>query len=63
MFKLEMETDNAAFDMELRHIECAGILQEITRKVRNGETEGKCRDANGNVIGAWSLTPEQGHGG
>lgn len=53
MFRLEFETDNAAFDdaaAEANH-----ILQEIAGCLRAGYPEGIVRDRNGNRIGTYEL--------
>lgn len=58
MFKMDFATDNAAFD-DMPATESARILREIARKIETGEQlgGGPIRDANGNRIGHWELTP------
>jgi hypothetical protein len=56
-FKVEMSTDNAAFDGDAG-AEVARILREVAGEVAGGKTDGKCRDINGNSVGKWSLTGE-----
>ena len=52
-FSIEFDTDNAAFDdapvMEIRE-----VLRRVFYAAHQGETEGICRDTNGNTIGHWS---------
>ncbi len=54
MFKLEIDTDNAAFE-GVPYKEVARILQETALKLMQGYDGGKCRDTNGNTVGAWEL--------
>jgi len=52
---IKFNTDNAAFEeygMDYQ-IEC--IFERILQRIKNGETEGKIQDINGNNIGNWSL--------
>lgn len=58
MFKLEIATDNAAFDDEPA-AECARILREIAGKLERGDSlgGGHIFDANGNRVGHWEMTP------
>ncbi len=58
MFKLEFETDNAAFGetpLEQRP-EIIRILTDIVTRVARGDVDGTVRDVNGNRIGSWSRT-------
>ena len=58
MVKISFETDNAAFHDELgysKRYEIMRILKNITRRIDNGDTEGKVMDVNGNSIGQWSI--------
>jgi hypothetical protein len=56
MFKLEFDTDNAAFeDKENKVAEVATILLNIRGRVLNGYTDGKVMDSNGNGIGYWGM--------
>ncbi len=50
MFRLEIETDNAAFEDNYRE-EVARILEDTARKLRDGREGGYCYDINGNRIG------------
>lgn len=55
MFKLEFQTDNAAFDGDLKWMEIDAILRAAADKAGDGQTRGIIRDSNGNRIGEWSL--------
>lgn len=55
MITISFRTDNAAFDEAGTGHEAARILIAIADRLHRGETEGTCRDANGNTVGAWSL--------
>lgn len=54
MFKIQFETDNAAFQDDNFTFEVERILKEVTEKVNNGYTEGSILDVNGNVVGEFS---------
>jgi len=54
MFKIEFETDNAAFQDGDGPAEVARILQILAVKVEDGQTSGTVRDINGNTVGSWS---------
>jgi hypothetical protein len=55
MFKIELETDNDAFQDNKRN-EVAAILQAIVETLQDGSpTSGGCYDTNGNRVGRWSL--------
>lgn len=61
MFKIEFETDNAAFE-DMQTEEVARILREIADKVENGSFSFACgvvRDYNGNTVGKWLLDNEE----
>lgn len=53
--KIEFNTDNAAFQEYGAEYQIEAILNGIARRIKNGETEGKIQDKNGNLIGEWSL--------
>ena len=68
MFKLEIETDNAAFcddngneDAFYEVTEIGRILAEVQKVlsenafVMRNIDKGKCADINGNVVGEWKL--------
>lgn len=61
MFRLEIETTNAAFD-EAPHEEIVGILTRLTRTLQGGffpgDSSGHVKDINGNTVGMWQYTPE-----
>ena len=55
MFKLEFETDNAAFDSYGLATETARILRKIAKRIEEGLLDGKVIDLNGNSIGHYEL--------
>lgn len=57
MFKIEMKTDNAAFE-EDRGEEIARILETVAAAAKAGYTQGVCTDYNGNRVGNWWMTEE-----
>ena len=54
MFKIEFDTDNAAF-VEGGADEVAGVLRHVIDLVQDGYLSGALTDSNGNQIGSWSL--------
>lgn len=56
MFKLEFDTDTAAFDSGAADVEIDRILRRVSYAVRLGEVYGALLDINGNTIGQWSYT-------
>ena len=54
-FRIEFDTDSAAFDDGLDAEESARILRDVARKLSDGQTSGRVRDANGNGVGTWKL--------
>lgn len=55
MFKLEIDTGNAAFEDEGKGYEIARILRDIAAKVENGADSGSVRDLNGNKVGTFDV--------
>lgn len=53
-FKLEFDTDNAAFDDHIQ-VEIPSILKHVAQMVTFGRKSGKVKDAKGNSIGSWEL--------
>jgi hypothetical protein len=51
MFKLQLATDNAAFEDGNLHREVARILREAADKLEDGMRQVNLRDANGNLVG------------
>jgi len=49
MFKLIIETENAAFE-EDASIEIARILEEVVTKIHRGEEPSRMNDINGNGV-------------
>jgi hypothetical protein len=60
MFKIEFATDNAAFDDDGAG-EVARILRAVADQVEAGGGQGQARDYNGNTVGQWSLTEDEGN--
>lgn len=48
---------NAAFE-DQPELEVARILRNVADKLEQGETDGWCRDINGNPVGSWSIARE-----
>lgn len=55
MFKLTIDTGNAAFEDEGKGCEIARILRAIADKVENGAESGKAVDLNGNTVGRFEV--------
>lgn len=53
--KIQFGTDNAAFDEYGVEYQIEVIFERIIQRIKNGETEGKIQDINGNNIGSWVL--------
>jgi hypothetical protein len=53
-FKIEFDTDNAAFDGQWAP-ETARILRNIADKIENGKASGKVLDENGNTVGQFGF--------
>lgn len=51
---IKFNTSGQAFE-DYGNEEVKRILEEIIVKVKNGRTEGKILDVNGNSIGEWEL--------
>lgn len=59
MFKLEITTDNAAFEDD-EGSEVARILSALAERLAAGsERGGGLYDLNGNRVGQWSLEPSR----
>lgn len=54
MFKIEIETGNAAFEDD-RNMELARILRQIAERLENGENAGRVLDINGNKVGSFEI--------
>lgn len=54
MFKIEIETGNAAFEDD-RNMELARILRQIAERLENGEDAGRVLDINGNKVGSFEI--------
>lgn len=61
MFKIEIETDGAAFrdpltgeeDATFENLELARILENVIHKLTYNKNSGTILDINGNVVGRW----------
>lgn len=61
MFKLKIETENAAFgdnDTDARLHELATLLRKIAVKLERGESSGVIFDGNGNHVGEFGTDDE-----
>ena len=56
MFKLKIETDNAAFDDDNDADEVARILRDVAYSLVSGTRTGVLHDVNGNLVGNFTLT-------
>lgn len=57
MFKLIINTNNAAFEGEDRGFEICRILKKVIDRIQiSGETEGRVRDINGNPVGEFNIS-------
>ncbi len=54
-FKLNVETENAAFDGNDRYAELGRILRDAAEKVEFGAEHCVLRDVNGNIVGGYSI--------
>lgn len=52
MFKLEIKTENAAFEDDANE-EIARLLEKAAQRLRAGDVCDTLRDANGNTVGKW----------
>lgn len=60
-FQLSLSTDNAAFQGDDMRAEIARILRELAETIDNGSTyKGGLYDANGNRVGSWNLSDNEG---
>lgn len=56
MFKLEIETHNAAFHDNPHEV--ANLIDAIAADIRQGRTSGPIIDHNGNIVGNWGYQEE-----
>lgn len=59
VFKLEVCVDGASFNEAGWGDEVARILQEQAPKIREGQTFGRIKDANGNRVGFFHYDTEE----
>jgi len=55
MFRLNVETGNAAFDDGKLATELARILRDVADKIENGKDFGSTIDINGNSVGQFTI--------
>ena len=55
MFKLQIDTGNAAFDDDQKPYELARILRIIAERVEHGCEVGNAVDLNGNTVGRFEV--------
>jgi hypothetical protein len=56
MLKIEIDTDNAAFEYANGGPELSRLCRRIAERIERGETYGKILDINGNSVGSFELT-------
>lgn len=54
MFRMDIKTDNAAFE-EDRNGEVIRLLKRVIEQIENGEEDGSLLDINGNKVGKFKL--------
>ena len=59
MFRLMIDTSNAAFEGAARGRALAKLLREVAKDPEAGYSGGPLRDLNGNTVGRWSVDPEE----
>lgn len=55
MLRIEIKTDNAAFEEPYKAEEIGRILDRVAGKIANGYTEGVENDINGSKVCVWEL--------
>ena len=58
-FILEINCDNVAFERS-PEVEVSYILDNISKRVEDGEVEGNVKDTNGDTVGKFEFTFEPG---
>ena len=53
---IKINTENAAFQDDYKIDEVFRIMQVISRRIATGDTEGRCKDINGNIVGDFKVT-------
>ena len=53
MFTMSIKTRNSAF--EDKEYEVSRLLNEVAKKIKNGDTDGSIHDADGNNVGKFKL--------
>ena len=60
MFRLKIDTDNAAFDTFNLEFEVARLLRAAAHAFYNGEHQGSLLDSNGNTVGKFEYVADEG---
>lgn len=55
---LNFALDNAAFQDGQEPEEIAFVLDSVSRRIKDGRTEGQCMDSNGNTVGRFEIREE-----
>lgn len=58
IFRLQIRTDNAAFDGDNLIPEVVTILRHAAERIETGATGALLRDSNGNIIGEFAFTAD-----
>jgi hypothetical protein len=59
MLKIEIDTNNEAFDSPNGNNEIKIILIEVTRQIELGRNGSFLLDSNGNTVGKWAFDSEK----
>jgi len=59
MLKIEIDTDNAAFDYPDGNNEIKRIFKNIIKQMENDKNSSFIFDSNGNVVGKWEFNSER----
>jgi hypothetical protein len=59
MLKIEIDTDNEAFNYPDGNNEIKNILMEVIKKIETGRIQSFLLDSNGNTVGQWELNNEK----
>jgi hypothetical protein len=54
-FKIEFDTENAAFVEHDARCEIIRILERVIYDMRDGDSSGHIKDWNGNTVGHWGM--------
>jgi hypothetical protein len=59
MLKIEIDTNNEAFNYPHGNNEIKTILMEVIKKIETGRIQSFLLDSNGNTVGRWELNNEK----